>query len=276
MVDGRVCQYINQYQPELALATLAAVRPILEDVGTPATTYSFYLHLVMARVMRNRYQADRADLADLHRGLAAAAQSEEKDAGYALYFVGQFLWLLGDLADAEEYLERALAMAQRIGESSLHGKSLLGLALNALRRHDADRVRALLPRILAGADGMAPADYFAGIMSCQAWLAWQDGRRDDVIKLSGEIPAVMTEAQYPWTYHGLVHQWPAVAAHLDAGDVAAAIAAARDLPRYAPPLPADLADVIAAALAAWDAGGHAPARDHLTAALAQARARRYL
>jgi DNA-binding SARP family transcriptional activator len=276
MVDGRVCQYINQYQPELALATLAAVRPVLEDAGTPATTYSFYLHLVMARVMRNRYQADRADLADLHRGLAAATQSEEKDAGYALYFVGQFLWLLGDLADAEEYLERALAMAERIGESSLHGKSLLGLALTALRRHDADRVRALLPRILAGADGMAPADYFAGIMSCQAWLAWQDGRRDDVIKLSGEIPGAMTEVQYPWTYHGLVHQWPLVAAHLDAGDVAAAVAAARDLPRYAPPLPADLADVIAAALAAWDAGDHTPARDHLTAALTQARTRRYL
>ena len=50
------------------------VRPVLEDAGTPATTYSFYLHLVMARVMRNRYQADRADLADLHRALAAATR----------------------------------------------------------------------------------------------------------------------------------------------------------------------------------------------------------
>jgi predicted ATPase len=276
MVDGRVCQYINQYQPELALATLAAVRGILDDVGTPATTYSFYLHLVIARVMRNRYQADRADLADLHRALAAAMRSEEKDAAYALYFVGQFLWLLGDLAAAEEHLERALAMAGRIGESALHGWSLLGLALTALRRHDADRVRALLPRILAVADAMAPPDYLAGVMSCQAWLAWQDGHRDDVIKLAGEIAAAMTEPQYPWAYHGLLHQWPLVAAHLDAGDVAAAIAAARDLPRYAPPLPKDLADVIAAALAAWDAGDHAPARDHLTAALTQARARRYL
>jgi predicted ATPase len=276
MVDGRVCQYINQYQPELALATLAAVRGILEDVGTPATTYSFYLHLVIARVMRNRYQADRADLADLHRALAAAMRSEEKDAGYAMYFVGQFLWLLGDLADAEEHLERALAMAGRIGESALHGWSLLGLALTALRRHDAGRVRALLPRILAVADAMAPPDYLAGVMSCQAWLAWQDGHRDDVIKLSGEIAAAMTEPQYPWAYHGLLHQWPLVAAHLDAGDVAAAIAAVRDLPRYAPPLPAGLADVIAAALAAGDAGDQAPARDHLTAAVTQARDLRYL
>ncbi len=246
MVDGRVCQYINQYRPELALATLAAVRGVLVDVGTPALTYSFYLHLVMARVMRNRYRADRADLADMHRGLAAAAQSEEKDAGYATYFVGQFLWLLGDLAGADEYFERALAMAERIGESSLLGKSLLGLALTALRRHDAGRMRALLPRILAQAGEMTPADYSAGVMSCQAWLAWQDGGRDDVVTLSGEIETVMTEREYPWSYHGLVHHWPLIAAHLDAGDVAAAIAAARDFPRYAPPLPAALGEALSA------------------------------
>jgi adenylate cyclase len=276
MVDGRVCQYINQYRPELALATLAAVRGVLEDVGTPALTYSFYLHLVMARVMRNRYRADRADLADMQRGLAAAAQSEEKDAGYATYFVGQFLWLLGDLAGADEYLERALAMAERIGESSLLGKSLLGLALTALRRHDTGRLRALLPRILAQADAMTPADYAGGVMTCQAWLAWQDGRREDVITLSAEIPAVMTEREYPWSYHGLVHQWPLVAAHLDAGDVGAAIAAARDLPGYAPPLPAALGEAITAAIAAWDPDRPEAARAHLTAALTQARDLRYL
>ncbi len=276
MVDGRVCQYINQYQPELALATLASVRGILNDVGTPALTYSFYLHLVIARVMRNRYQADRADLANLHRALAAATQSEEKDAGYALYFTGQFLWLLGDLADAEEYLERALAMAGRIGESALHGWSLLGLALTALRRHDAGRVRALLPRVLAVADAMAPPDYLAGVMSCQAWLAWQDGHRDDVIKLSGEIAAAMTKPQYPWAYHCLLHQWPLVAAHLDAGDVAAAIAAARDFPRYAPPLPAALGEALAAAITRWDPVHPDPAGIHLAAALTQARDLGYL
>jgi predicted ATPase len=276
MVDGRACQYTHQNQPERALATLAAVRPVLEAVGPPATTYSFYLHLVMARVMQNGYQANEADLADLHRGLAAATQSEEKDAGYATFFVGQFLWLLGDLAQAEEYLQRALAMAERIGESTLIGNSLLGLALTALRRHDAEGIRVLLPRVLATADAMVSADYLAGARSCQAWLAWQDGRRDDVIKLSGELVALRTTpVKDPWAYYGLVHLWPLVAAHLDAGDVAAAIAAVRVLPRYAPPLPAGLAETIAAALTAWDAAQPAPARDHLTTALTQARTLRY-
>ena len=281
MVDGRACQYVTQHQPERALATLAAVRPVLEEVGPPATKYSFYLHLVMARVVQNGNRVDQADLADMRRGLAEAMQSEEKDAAYATFFVGQLLWLHGDLAEAGEYLERARAMAERIGESSLIGKSLLALALNALRRRDAEEVRALLPRLLAVADAMAGADCLAGAKSCQAWLAWQEGRRDDVIKLSAELAPLMASAEYPWSYHGLVYPWPLVAAHLDAGDVAAAIAAVRALPRYAPPLPAALEEAIAAAIGAWDPAQPAPAqpalaRDHLTAALTHARTAGYL
>ena len=276
MVDGRACQYVTQHEPERALATLAAVRPVLEAVGPPATKYSFYLHLVMARVVQNGNRVDEADLADMRRGLAAAMQSEEKDAAYATFFVGQLLWVHGDLAEAGEYLERALAMAERIGESSLIGKSLLALALNALRHHDAEEVRALLPRLLAVADAMAGADCLAGAKSCQAWLAWREGRRDDVIKLSAELAPLMTSAEYPWSYHGLVHPWPLVAVHLDAGDIAAAIAAVRDLPRYAPPLPATLEEPIAAAIRTWDPARPALARHHLTAALTQARTLRYL
>jgi DNA-binding SARP family transcriptional activator/tetratricopeptide (TPR) repeat protein len=277
MVDGRACQYTHQGQPERALAVLAAVRPVLEIVGLPATRYSFYLHLVMARVLQNGCQADENDLADLRRGLAAAMHSEEeKDAGYATFFVGQFQWLLGDLAQAGEYLERALAMAERIGESTLLGRSLLGLALTALRRHDPEGVRALLPRILAAAATMGNAHYLAGVRACQAWLAWQDGRRDDVLSLAGEFGALRTATQDPWVYYGLVHLWPLVAAHLDAGDVAAAIAVARDLPRHAPPLPAPLQQTLTAAATAWDEKAPALARAHLTTALTQARTLNYL
>src|SRR5205814_1253258 len=82
--------------------------------------------------------------------------------------------------------ERALAMAERIGESTLLGRSLLGLALTALRRRDPEGVRALLPRVLAAADAMGDAQYLAGARACQAWLAWQDGRRADVLSLAGE------------------------------------------------------------------------------------------
>jgi class 3 adenylate cyclase/tetratricopeptide (TPR) repeat protein len=276
MVDGRACQYTTEHQPERALATLAAVRPVL-DRGSPARKHSFYMHLAMARVARNRFQVDEIDLANLRLSLAAAAQgAEEKDVGYATFFLGRLLLVHGDLAEAQGYLEQSLAMAERIGESILLEQSLLGLAMAALRLHDTTTVRALVPRALAGADTMASADYLAGAKACQAWLAWQDRHPEDVIKLSDEIAALMTDPPDVGIYYGPVYLWLLVAVHLEAGHLAEAVAASRQLTDYAQPFPADhkgaaLEAALAAASQAWDQDQPALARDTLTTALTLAR-----
>jgi tetratricopeptide (TPR) repeat protein len=104
MVDGRAALYVMHDEPALALATLEAVRPVLEASGTPARKYSFYMHIAYSRVMHNGYRVDEADIADMRRALAAAAQGdEEKDVGYATYFLARLLWLRGDLTAAQEW-----------------------------------------------------------------------------------------------------------------------------------------------------------------------------
>jgi len=160
-------------------------------------------------------------------------------------------------------------MAERIGESLLLRQSLLALALTALRRHDPAAVRALVPRVMAEAEGMATAGYLAG---AKAWLAWQDRRRDEVIALSAEIAELATATVDLASYHGPVHLWPAPAAYLDVGDLAGAAAAAR---RFAPGLPGDLAETVRAGAAAWDQGQADRARERLAAALALARDLRF-
>ena len=230
MVDGRAALYTMRSEPELALATLDAVRPVLEARGSPARKHGFYVHLAMARVMRNRYRVDEADIATMRESLAAAAQGdEEKDVGYATFFLGRILWLHGDLAAAQEHMERALTMAERIGESLLLGHSLLGLALTALRRHDTEAVRALAPQVMAAAGDMASAEYLAGAKACLLWLAWQDRRPHDVITLSCEITELMADTTRLGFYHGLVHLWPLIAVHLEAGHVAGAVAVSRQV-----------------------------------------------
>jgi hypothetical protein len=276
MVDGRACQYTTERQPERTLATLAAVRPVLER-GSPARKHGYYLHLVLARVARNRLRVDETDLADLRRGLAAAAQGgEEKDVGYATFFLARLLLLHGDLAEAQDHLEQALAMAERIGESILLAQSLLGLALTALRRHDTEAVRALVPRVLAEAETMASPDYLAGAKACQAWLAWQDRHPDDVIKLSEEIATLMTGTRDVGIYYGPVYLWPLVAVHLEAGHLAGAVAAGRQLTDYAQRLPADLEAALTAASRAWDQDQPDLARASLSAALDLARTLGYV
>ena len=275
MLDGRACQYTTENQPEQALATLDAARPVLGR-GSPARQHSFYLHLVMARVARNG-QVDETDVADLRRGLAAAAQGdEEKDVGYATFFLGRFLWLHGDLAEGQHHLERALAMAERIGESILLEQSLLGLTMAALHRHDTVAVRALVPRVLAGVKTMASPDYLAGAKACLAWLAYQDRHPDDVIKLSEEIATLMTGTPDVGVCYGPIHLWPLVAVHLEAGHLAGAVAASRQLPHFTQRLPAGLEAALTAASQAWDQDQPDLARDYLTAALAQARTLGYL
>ena len=273
MVDGRACEYTMRNEPERVLALLAEVRPVLEARGNAARKHSYYLHLALGRVARNGYRVDETDLATMRQSLAEAARGEEeKDVGYATFFLGRLLWLHGDLAAAQEQLERALAMAERIGESILLGQSLLALALTALRRHDPAAVRVLVPRVMAEAEGMATAGYLAGAKACLAWLAWQDRRPDEVIALSAEIAELTTATVDMASYHGPVHLWPALAAHLDAGDLAGAVAAAR---RFAPGLPGDLAETVRAGAAAWDQGRAGQARERLAAALALARDLRF-
>ncbi len=279
MVDGRACQYTTERQVEQALATLDAVRPVIGR-GSAVRKHGYYFHLAMARVAQNRFRVDETDLDNARRSLAAAADAEEKDVGYATFFLARFLLLHGDLAEAQDHLERSLAMAERIGETGLLAYSLLGLAMAALRRHDTAAVRALVPRVLAEAETMASPDYLAGAKACLAWLAWQDRHPDDVIKLAEEIATLMAGTPDAGFYYGPVHLWPLAAVHLEAGHLAEAVAATRRLWDHAQ-LPAsregaDLEAALTAASQAWDAGLTDPARSNLTAALDLARGLGYL
>jgi tetratricopeptide (TPR) repeat protein len=256
MVDGRACQYTTEHQPERSLATLEAVRPVIGR-GSPVRKHGFYFHLAIARIAQNRNRVDETDLDNARRSLAAAQEAEENDVGYATLFLGRFLWLHGDVAEAQVHLEQALALAERIGETVLHAQSLLGLAMTALRHRDTETVRALVPRVLAEAGTMSSPDYLAGAKACQAWLARRDGRPDDVIKLAEEIEALLPDTVDVGFYYGPVHLWLLAAVHLEAGNIEAALTAAS----RAQDQDQDQAELT---------------RDNLTAALDQARDLGYL
>ena len=269
MVDGRACQYTTEHQVEQALATLDAVRLVI-DRGSAVRKHGYYVHLAMARVAQNRFRVDETDLDNARRSLAAAQDAEEKDVGYAAFFLARFLLLHGDVAEAQDHLEHSLAMAERIGETGLRAYSLLGLTMAALRRHDTAAVRALVPRVLAEVETMASPDYLAGAKACLAWLAWQDRHPDDVIKLAEEIATLKTGIPDAGLYYGPVHLWPLAAVHLEAGHLAEAVAATRRLREHTQ-FPAGLEAALTAASQAWDQDQPGLARDHLTAALDLAR-----
>lgn len=274
MVDGRADLLAISGQEDLGLATLRAVQPVLEARGSPARKTSFYHVLGTARVLRNRYRVDDTDLANLRLAAAAATESEEKDLGYATFFVGWGLLLHGDLTAAQEYLENALALAERIGEAILVSECLVNLSFTAVRRHDTEAARSLVHRAQAAAVATTGFSLPVEATACRAWLAWQDGRPEEVIALAAQIVAenrTTYHAPEGHSPHNWVYLWPLIATHLDAGNVEAAAGAAGRLLdpgqlRFPDPLDAALT----AACTAWSQGDLATTASTLKAALAQA------
>jgi tetratricopeptide (TPR) repeat protein len=269
MIDGRADLHLMQFDPELTLAALERARPILEARGAPARKMAFNRFYTTQRLLRNRLHVDDEDIALLRAGVAQAEYSggdRAKDVGYAIGFLGWALWLRGDLCEAAEELNKAVSLAERIGEALLCNMALSSLALTAVRQHDTQTVRTLLPRSYAAA--RAIRHDVQNCRAAEAWLAWQDGRPDEVLRLAAEIEEwdatrIGWSAMYRWIY-----LFPVLAVHLAADAAAVAVATAR---RIIDPsqqvLPGDLTAALAAACESWDRGDQARAAWLLTEAL---------
>jgi hypothetical protein len=281
MIDGRADVHLLRTEPEKSRAVLERARPLLEARGGFARRAIFYRLWTFQHLMRNRLRVDEEDLARLRAAVAAAGHSEEdrdKDVGYATDFLGWAYWLHGDLPEAAEQLTSALTMADRIGETLLRDIALRSLCLTALRRHDAATVRALLPQSFAAARaaGRAVGSHLAGTLAIASWLAWQDDRPQEVLRLADEV-----ESHVPLTFGtGGMTRWvylfPVLAVRLRAGELGAAAAAARAIADPSQQwLPDGLTAALAAAGDAWREGDRAGTAAHLTQALALARADGY-
>ncbi|MBV9449291.1 MAG: AAA family ATPase [Streptosporangiaceae bacterium] len=269
MVDGRADLYAVRHEPDRALATLEAARSVLDARGSLIRQHSFYHVLALARVIQHRYRVDEEDLANIRKALVAAEQGgEEKDVGYATFFVGWVLWLHGDLAGAREHSEASLSMGERIGETILHLESLIQLAMVAVHRHDTESVRAHAAKAMAVAEATNEDRHLPRIRGCLAWLAWQDGRPGDVIELAGLAAESREFTNHGFFFHRWVYLWPLVALHLESGDIPAAVAAARQmLDPSQQRLPGSLESLTEQACQAWDDSEPEAAQSKLADAL---------
>jgi tetratricopeptide (TPR) repeat protein len=176
------------------------------------------------------------------------------------------LVLHGDLDEAEERLNAALAIANRVGEAVLQLRCLSLLALTALRRRDPVAVAALVPRALDAAKATSSPEYLAMAKASLAWLAWREGRSAEVGPRSEEALALWAKTR-GWQPVHWICLWPLIAVRLGTGNVSEAVDASRQLLEPSQQrLPDELEPVVIAAQAAWDSGD----RELAGAKLAQA------
>ena len=273
MLDGRAEFHLDRNEPELGLAALAAARPVVEARGSPAHKRYFYWGLGYQRAMRNRWRVDEEDIANMRRSLAAANQGDnQKDIAYATYDVGEFLLMHDDLAEAREYLERSLALSERIGQVLGRASSLWALTLTALRSHDVEAVRALAPQAMAAGEAVAYPEIVGTAKASLAWLAWQDGRPRDLIAFANEALELWRTSGSPAQAVYWVGLWPLIAVCLGTEHVTEAVAAGRQMLESSQlRLPGELESLLGSAAMAWDQDAPELAKDKMAAALELAR-----
>jgi len=280
MIDGRADVYVMRTEPDKSRAVLERARTLVEAKGSPVRRATFYRLWAFQNLLRNRLRVKDEDLAMLRAAVALTEQSVEdrdKEVAYTTDFLGWAYWLSGDLPAAAEYLTSALAMADRIGETLLHDMALRSLCLTALRRHDIDAVRTLLPQSFDAvkAAGRLLGSHLTGTRAIACWLAWQDGRPDEVLRLAAEVESddltFGSGAMYRWVY-----LFPVLAARLRAGELDDAVTAARTIIHPSQQwLPDDLTTALAEAADAWGTGSDTETAERLTRALALAREHGY-
>jgi class 3 adenylate cyclase/tetratricopeptide (TPR) repeat protein len=254
MLEGRAKLYLTSGQSDRALAALDAVQSVLEAQGGAARQAFYYEYRAGLRVRQNRYRVDEEAIALLRRAVAAAGQAgDEDDMGWRTGALGWSLVLFRRSNEGQEVLEGTLARAERVGDAHLRGRCLMALTVAAVRRHDVEALRSLAPRALGDCEANAYGTEAAVCKASLAWLAWQDGRPDDVVTLATEATELYRTGPGPFSYMKWMGLFPLIAVHLAAGQVNKAAAAAREMLDPAQLwLPDDLWSALKAACKAWD------------------------
>jgi class 3 adenylate cyclase len=254
-LDGRAYVHYWRNEPAEGAEVLAKARRVVEARGTPARRRTFHMSFALQRMRESRYRVDQETLTNMRAAVAAALEGgAERDVAFTTFGLGFCLLWRDDLDEAQERLEASLATAGRIGDAVLRARCLCYLNVVALRRHDVGTVRSLAPQAIAAADAASYPEYVAAAKATQAWVAWQDGRLEDVFTLATEALDLWRTTVVSYSWHWLC-LWPLIAARLARGQVAQAVEAGHQL--LVPPqqlLPDELDASVRAAIGAWEDG----------------------
>ena len=237
---------------------VAEVKPVVEKIGTSRQRGAFFNALLLMHLRRTRYVVSE-EMLEYGRAYVTA-QREVGDPGESgvAHFMNGFahLWY-GDLDTAEEELQTALRLATRTGDVTTQARCLTYLTVTARKRGLTERVRHLAAQSLTASAAAHMPEYTATAHANLAWADWRDARPNDCEAMACEalrewrdLPAGHASAAFQWTA-----LWPLIGVCLGDGRVAEAVDHSSEL--LAPALmrmPAEIEDLVRAALQSWEHG----------------------
>ncbi|HXW80559.1 MAG TPA: AAA family ATPase [Acidimicrobiales bacterium] len=256
-----------------AEAVLARERPIVEARGTPAQRARFYIHVGHVRARISRYRVDESIVSDFRAGKAAAHELEEFPTivgahvahsvfarGYSLtscwasWQLGFALWWNGDIDAALVEFDEALRAAGRTGDRLLEVLTRTFMTLAYFRQGNVRAVKEMAALLGDLASAMALPENVGVATGAMAWVAWKEGRLDEVETLAQQALESWESSvrRYPVDWVCLL---PLISVQLCAERYEEAIAAARRLLTPSQMrLPDELEAAVETAIADWGAG----------------------
>jgi tetratricopeptide (TPR) repeat protein len=255
-----------QFQHMAALAEKA--RPAVEQYGTPDLRSRFFQGLVIMAQRRDRYVISEETMADAQATLEAIRESGKPSAIALAQFTLGFNHLWRDeLDEAEEDMQAALKLAERIGDVVVQSRCLTYLTILYRKRGQSEEVQHYISRALDVAMAGNMLEYISTAKANLAWVKWYAGNLTEAQENGRTALEMWQKAPlvYPFKWTAL---WPLISVAHVQYQVSEAVDYARTLLEPAQQrLPDALTALLEKAIKHWDGGETETAHTHLNQAI---------
>jgi DNA-binding SARP family transcriptional activator len=262
------------------MSELAELRTVVEQYGTPEQCVSFFLALASMNNRRDRYVVSEETLDHCQIALVISQESEDPgETAWARFMLGFSRLWYGDLDEAEQQMQAALAVARQTGDVVHQSRCLTYLTVLYRKRGQLEKTHRYASRSLKAAKAGQMVEYNGMARANLAWVAWREGDLAQAeangraaLELWLQLPAAHSSCAFQWTA-----VWPLVGVALARDQTSEASKLVRALLEPTQQrLPDALTATVQQALGAWEGDEPEAARAQLDQALELAKEMDYL
>jgi len=183
--------------------TIEEMQRAIEHLTTPAQQFRLSWAIGAARLRRGRYVvSDWFITAEKPAMVARIRQSGDSEAtAFVLYMLGWVTLLYGDLDEAEQDMQEALALAERTRHLVYRTWILTWLSVLHRKRGEAEATREYALRGLQVATSAGLLENAALVRGNLAWLAWREGDLAEAEKQARTALELWDQSAFVYAFH---------------------------------------------------------------------------
>jgi tetratricopeptide (TPR) repeat protein len=208
LLGGMMLVYFTGSPDEL-MVVLDRHREEIERHGSPIQRGAVRRILALAGLRRERYVASDATVEHARSSAEVIAESGVlQEIAFARFNLAFALMWRGRVAEADPIMRSALALGERIGDTTLQCRCTAYLALIGRKREDIDSARHFAERTLSLAEAGEQKEYLAAGHAHRAWVAVREKDWDEAEREGLESQRLWSALGGPYRILAWMPAWP--------------------------------------------------------------------